>query len=166
MSFAHPSVNEELISDVLTHMLHEGSGIHGLWHWRRVERNGLFLAAREGGDAKVVALFALFHDSQRLNDSSDPEHGERGGRLAAEFHATGRLPITLEQLDTLIEACHRHTDVRHSPAPTIQCCWDADRLDLTRIGVRPDPAYLNTPTAKGIAESGDYSEVEAFLTHR
>ena len=32
-------------------------------HWIQVERNGLTLAAAEGGDPEVVSLFALFHDS-------------------------------------------------------------------------------------------------------
>ena len=62
------------------------SHLHGLSHWERVGRNGLDLAAdTEGADADVVLLFALFHDSMRLNDGHDPEHGHRGGGLAREL---------------------------------------------------------------------------------
>ena len=40
--------------------------IHGPSHWRRVERNGLWLAERSSGDVFVVRLFAWFHDSCRV----------------------------------------------------------------------------------------------------
>ena len=31
---------------------------------------------------------------------------------------------------------------------TIQACWDADRLDLGRVGERPNPTYLGTKAAR------------------
>jgi uncharacterized protein len=31
---------------------------------------------------------------------------------------------------------------------TIQTCWDADRLDLGRVGIVPDPSRLCTAAAK------------------
>ena len=31
---------------------------------------------------------------------------------------------------------------------TIQTCWDADRLDLIRAGITPDPNHLCTAAAK------------------
>jgi uncharacterized protein len=31
---------------------------------------------------------------------------------------------------------------------TIQTCWDADRLDLGRVGTTPDPARLCTAAAR------------------
>lgn len=31
---------------------------------------------------------------------------------------------------------------------TVQTCWDADRLDLGRVGIRPDPDRLCTSAAK------------------
>jgi uncharacterized protein len=36
----------------------------------------------------------------------------------------------------------------------IGMCWDADRLDLTRIGVTPDPALMSTPAGKRAAGAG------------
>lgn len=32
------------------------------------------------------------------------------------------------------------------PAP--QACWDADRLDLWRVGIQPQLRYLSTPYAR------------------
>src|SRR5262245_8323225 len=64
-------------------------GDHGLAHWARVLQNGLRLAEESGADVDVVTLFAVLHDSRRVNEWSDPEHGPR----AAEFAETlrGRL---------------------------------------------------------------------------
>ena len=33
----------------------------------------------------------------------------------------------------------------------MQTCWDADRLDLGRVGIVPNPRYLCTPAAKSPA---------------
>ena len=54
------------------------TGIHGVGHWARVLDAGLRLASVTGADPEVVALFALFHDACRRNDSHDPRHGARG----------------------------------------------------------------------------------------
>jgi len=45
---------------------------HGPEHWKRVEANGLLLAKEMGADVTVVRLFALFHDSRRENEFTDP----------------------------------------------------------------------------------------------
>ncbi|HHQ48539.1 MAG TPA: hypothetical protein ENK19_06605, partial [Acidobacteria bacterium] len=62
---------------VLEHATANLDSIHGVKHWARVERNGLWLARRTGAVPWLVTLFALFHDSQRLNDAHDPDHGPR-----------------------------------------------------------------------------------------
>ena len=162
MIFEHPTVDDTLVQDVLARKHHIEFSVHGLQHWQRVERNGLFIASRDGGDTEVISLFALFHDSQRINDFEDPEHGARGASLATEFYKSGRIPITEDQLQLLTFSCTHHTDTIHHDNLTIRSCWDADRLDLTRISVLPDPLMLNTPTAKLVAESMDYSEIEAM----
>src|SRR5215469_17836176 len=61
------------------------AGIHGVDHWARVLENGLVLAGRTGSNRSVIELFALFHDSGRRNDGTDPEHGLRGALLARQF---------------------------------------------------------------------------------
>ncbi len=151
MPFQSPIITQALLERVIDSLPARTHGIHGLPHWLRVERNGLALAAEEGADPAVVILFALLHDSRRLNDDADPDHGSRGARLAEELHAEGMLPVTGLQLALLIYDCENHTDVTYSVEPTVACCWDADRLDLTRIGIAPDPDLLNTETARRIA---------------
>ncbi|MCJ7754488.1 MAG: hypothetical protein MUP13_07975, partial [Thermoanaerobaculales bacterium] len=51
--------------------------VHGPPHWNRVKKNGLELAAETGADETVVRLFAILHDTSRLNDDKDPGHGPR-----------------------------------------------------------------------------------------
>jgi uncharacterized protein len=151
MHFQSQIISQELVDRVIDSIPSRIHGIHGLPHWIRVERNGLNLAAAEGGDPEVVSLFALFHDSRRVNDDADFEHGNRGARLAEQLRADGLFDVTDEQLELLVYACENHTEVTYCDHPTVACCWDADRLDLTRIGVDPDPDMLNTATARRVA---------------
>jgi uncharacterized protein len=98
-------------------------------------------------DPLVVFLFALFHDSMRVNDQIDPGHGRRGGLLARELH--GRLHFAgADQLALLVDACNRHTGGEVSSEPTTGVCWDADRLNLWRVGTTPGAAYLSTAPAR------------------
>ena len=127
--------------------------IHGPDHWRRVERNGLLLATRTGAIVPVVRLFALFHDSRRENDCIDPEHGARGAALAASMHGI-HFDLPEAHFDLLHEACTWHTDGHHHKDSTIGTCWDADRLDLGRVGMIPDPQYMSTGFAREIAAHG------------
>jgi uncharacterized protein len=59
------------------------AGTHGVGHWARVLENGLRLAELTGAIAEVVQLFAIFHDSRRVNEDFDLAHGQRGAELAA-----------------------------------------------------------------------------------
>jgi len=122
-------------------------GCHGIAHWARVYDIGMRLAESSGADQHVVALFALFHDSRRLNEGYDPDHGQRGAELAAQLR--GELfELSDPQFDLLVEACCGHTHCRHHDSITVGTCWDSDRLDLGRVGMVPDPYYLNTDEAK------------------
>jgi uncharacterized protein len=123
-------------------------GVHGPAHWLRVRANGLALAARtEGADALVVELFALFHDAEREDEGRDPGHGERAAALVRRFVAERRLHLAPSRQDLLAAACARHEHGEVSADPTIGCCWDADRLDLSRLHRRPKAHLLSTPAA-------------------
>lgn len=122
---------------------------HGIWHWEKVEANALALARKtKGCDETVARAFALIHDSQRENEVEDNEHGKRAALYAEELHKKGELPLSAEQLKVLMEACEFHEDGKVSDNPTIGVCWDADRLDLTRVGIIPDKNLLSTPAGK------------------
>lgn len=116
-------------------------GVHGLTHWARVLDNGRRIAEATGADTKVVDLFALLHDSRRVTDGHDPGHGARGGLLARQLYESA-FELTDRQLEQLVEACDGHTDRRTHADATIASCWDADRLDLGRVGMAPHPRGL------------------------
>jgi hypothetical protein len=122
---------------------------HGLWHWEKVELNALALAkATPGCDAKVARLFTVIHDAKRENENEDPLHGHRAADFAGELHRAGKLDLTDKQLGVLQEACKYHNDGLVSDDPTTGVCWDADRLDLTRVGIIPDPKLLSTKAGR------------------
>ena len=125
----------------------EWEGIHGARHWARVLRNGLELAALTQARADVVALFAVFHDACRHNDDRHPQHGPRGAALARDFHGR-HFQLDSSGLTLLTVACETHTTGTDHPDITVRACWDADRLDLWRVGTRPHPRRLTTEPAQ------------------
>jgi uncharacterized protein len=122
-------------------------GDHGVVHWARVLENGLRVAETNGADREVVALFALFHDSRRINQFRDDGHGLRGGEFARSLRGT-LVHLDDGRFDLLFQACRLHTDGLTEGGPTLQACWDADRLDLGRVGMRPKPRRLCTDVAR------------------
>ena len=128
-------------------------GIHGEPHWSRVHENGLRLAELTGAKANVVELFAFLHDSRRLNDGYDPEHGLRAAEFARSL-AGSAFELEPLDLELLVTACRDHSDGRKVGDLTVLTCWDADRLDLGRVGIRPRPDRLCTDAARepGILE--------------
>jgi uncharacterized protein len=146
----------KLVSDQFP-LGHEST--HGPAHWRRVERNGLLLAAHTGADVTIVRLFAIFHDSRRRNESHDPRHGLRGATLATEMRGT-HFDLDEAAFATLLHACTWHTDEAQNDNPTIGTCFDADRLDLGRVGIIPDPNFMSTEFGRTIARAGS---IQPFL---
>jgi uncharacterized protein len=129
------------------------STLHGPAHWARVASFGAQLCRKTPGAVpQVVALFAALHDTQRFTDGRDPDHGRRAASLAHELRGV-LFEVTDEQMALLAFATAKHADGLLSSDPTIGCCWDADRLDLGRCGIQPDPAMLSTPAAKRRAAS-------------
>ena len=133
--------------------------VHGPDHWRRVERNGLLLATRTGVDTDIVRLFALFHDSRRENDGCDDGHGGRGAEYAASLRGTA-FELPDDRFELLRYACVWHTDGDRHDDLTIATCWDADRLDIGRVGVVPDPEFMSTEFGREIADAGS---IQLFL---
>ena len=58
-----------------------------------------------------------------------------------------------QSFGTLLEACNLHTDGRQVTDITIATCWDADRLDLPRVGIRPNPDRMGTAPGRRLARS-------------
>ena len=123
--------------------------VHGIKHWRRVGEIGNYLAKQTGADIEVVNLFAYLHDSKREDEGGDLKHGKRASVFIKELYEKKSFHVSNSQLDKLLFACEHHSNSNiKSEDITIQTCWDADRLDLWRIGIMPDKHFLNTDFAK------------------
>lgn len=137
-----------LVEQVLAHYALDLHGTHGVGHWLRVRENGLALAAMTpGADAMVVELFALLHDCRRRDEGADRGHGERAAGYAWSLARNGALRLDPARLDLLAAACAGHEHGGVSDDPTIGCCWDADRLELSRLWRRPVARLLSTRAA-------------------
>lgn len=122
-------------------------GFHGRDHWLRVLQNGRLLTPETGANLRVVELFALLHDSCRENENDDPLHGHRAAAYARDLRGTW-FDATDAEMDLLTLACELHSDGFTEADVTVQTCWDADRLDLGRVGIRPSARHLCTEVAK------------------
>ena len=123
------------------------NGHHGLEHWLRVLLNGRLLAEQNGADLEVVEHFALVHDVMRENENMDLHHGPRAAEFIRSI-AGSWIKLEQHQLHKLLQACRYHSVGRLDRDITIQTCWDADRLDLGRVGMIPKSTYLGSSLAR------------------
>lgn len=154
----YPAIMRAILDDYVLPV----RGYHGVIHWARVLENGLRVAETTGADLEVVRLFSLFHDSRRINEYQDDDHGLRGGEFA--YSRRGSL-VHLDdaRFDLLFEACRLHTDGHTEGEITLQACWDADRLDLGRVGIRPRPERLCTDAARELLEWSQQRAVSGYV---
>lgn len=132
---------------------------HGRLHWENVERNAVFIGSKTANvDMEVIQIFAAIHDCKRQDEGTDPEHGDRSASFAKELFERGLLPITDGQLKKLQYACKYHQKEKRSNDPTIGTCWDADRLDLYRVGIVPLASYFSTDAGKELLQKGILSD--------
>jgi HD superfamily phosphodiesterase len=134
-----------LLREVRERMTNTTSTIHGDAHWRTVATIAHSLLDVEPlADPAVVFAFALLHDAMRRDDGRDPLHGPRAAALAKDLHRDGALRLADHQLSVLCSALAAHADGTTTGDPTTAVCWDADRLTLGRVGIRPDARFLSS----------------------
>ena len=136
-----------LIPNLRSQFKLDWQGIHGVSHWARVRQNGLYLSKITAANTVVVELFAFLHDSCRLNDDHDPDHGARAAVFAQSLNGSV-FTLPAQDLEILVEACQGHTHGRTSDDVTVQTCWDADRLDIGRVGIIPHGRYMSTEAGR------------------
>lgn len=143
------------LSDVIKYSLSKFkcSEIHGLSHWRRVAKNGLLIAKHdEEVNKRVVILFGFLHDHMRQNDSLDEQHGPRAAQALYDIADTLLSDLSEEEFELLHTACELHTESDGVGDPTVDACFDADRLDLGRVHIVPDPDRMCTETGQYLAQ--------------
>ena len=74
-------ISQSLYREIANQYQLDLEGIHGIFHWQRVEKFGLMLAEVTKADLEVISYFSYLHDSKRQDDFEDINHGLR----AAEF---------------------------------------------------------------------------------
>lgn len=121
---------------------HSSSPIHGDKHWRAVAAAGIEIAGNDFERRAVALAFGMIHDSQRLNDCWDPEHGLRAALWAMKSRSLAGL-IGTESRDLVSRACLDHEKGGISTERSIGICWDADRINLWRVGICPDPSFFS-----------------------
>lgn len=139
----------QILEIILEQYAQSAGGRHGLSHWARVLENGRLIAASNDAKLEVVELFAIFHDSKRVTETRDSDHGFRGAEFAASLRSEC-LTLSDNDFDLLYYACSHHTDGLTEADITVQTCWDSDRLDLGRANIKPVPEKLCTDLAKDI----------------
>ena len=139
--------------------------IHGPAHWSRVRRFGALLAEKEqlpGAARACVEIFALLHDLAREDDGGGNQHAIDGAAYMDEVIPAVFGRLSLDQIKTVRVAIRSHSDgmvarqasdnglfdrldwPRDLLTRTVGCCWDADRLDLPRVGIHPVPELMST----------------------
>ncbi|MBO7610106.1 MAG: hypothetical protein J6S96_07900 [Muribaculaceae bacterium] len=132
--------------------------LHGIAHWDRVYENGLMLITPEVNKT-VVGLFAYLHDSCRYDDSEDIDHGARASEWLNSLRDSLLRSLNDDEFNLLKEACRLHTIAHKTGNPTIDACFDADRLGLWRCGIIPDPKRMATEKGKYIAATTNYESL-------
>jgi uncharacterized protein len=147
------------------------SVLHGPAHWARVHRFAKVLLRREQVPAEAqtcVLLFAWLHDLAREDDEGTRTHAVDGATQLDRILPAIDEPLSVDQREILRGAIHYHSDgmLAHEAvqaglfervtwptdlvALTVACCWDADRLDLPRVGIAPDPALMSTSSWRDV----------------
>ena len=138
---------KNLLKGVVDQFVLSLDGPHGVFHWARVCENGRLLAPLTGATLEIVELFSIFHDAKRSNDGADPDHGRRSADYVRSL-GQARLGLSERDFELLVMACARHSDGLMAGDVTVQTCWDADRLDISRVGIRLDSKRLCTEAAR------------------
>lgn len=143
------------------------SMLHGVAHWTRVHRYGLLLAETlelSESEKIAVALFGWTHDLARTDDGGGNQHSIDGAEYVAHVTNTLFSDFPKDTLTIVQNAIRYHSDgmnaeealyslslandsswSRSAILNTIGCCWDADRLDLLRLGIVPRESKMSTP---------------------
>lgn len=145
---------------------------YGYHHSMRVDVNIQMLGKRlwlNTDDVNAIShLYAHWHDILRFNNGNDPEHGKRAADVISrnrkhpslnpfcEIGTIRNTPLSDDLTDRLIYACEHHTTMHKSGDPLIDICFDGDRMDLTRVGIKPDPKQMATEA--GVYYATNYNE--------
>ena len=129
-------MNSDLVKEIRKQFRLNWFGVHGIAHLQRVRENGLRLAEETKANITVVELFAYLHDAGRYNEHKDDLHGPRAAKIVRSFQGLF-FDLPPDELELLTYGCEFHTNGLREGDITVLTCWDADRLDIGRVGLKP-----------------------------
>ena len=138
---------------------------HGVEHWDRVARFGKMLY-QAGVDMDVVTAFAYLHDSERKDNCEDINHGKRASKLIDTIRTSLLIELNDKQIMKLKQACELHTTEQKTGDATIDACFDADRMDLLRVGIKPSPDRMATLHGADLVSNPKYEEYYQEMVDR
>lgn len=141
---------EDILKKIMDQHKLDIFGLHGMLHWMRVRDIGLRISKANGASKSIIRYFAILHDSCREDEGHDKDHGRRSATYARRNRKM--IDLSDSEFETLIAAIEGHTDGKVSNDINIGTCWDADRLDLGRVGIRVQPQYISTDVVKNDKE--------------
>lgn len=125
---------------------------HGITHWQHVEAFGLLMQEKcPAADKEVIRWFAYLHDSMRGNDEYNTEHGLAAAKFINKIRKTFLKDLSDNQIKLLKLACKYHTVRRKTDNLTVNICFDADRLDLPRVGIKPEVRRMASEVGRELA---------------
>lgn len=142
---------EKLREYAIKHTKMSDYSVHGIGHWDRVAKNADSLMTSEV-NLLVVKAFAYIHDVEREDDGYDLQHGPRAAALVDSIRDTELAFLNDDEILLLKKACKLHTTTWQTEDATVNACFDADRLDLGRVGIMPDPDKMATVQGRILAE--------------
>ena len=155
---------KNLLKIILKQYAQSPGGVHGISHWARVLENGRLIVSSTDAKIEIVELFSILHDSKRVTETRDPDHGLRSAEFAVSLRGD-LINLSNNDFDLLYYACSHHTNGLTDADITVQACWDSDRLDLGRANIKPVPEKLCTGIAKDsqVIESAHQKSCDGFL---
>lgn len=121
---------------------------HGPAHWQRVSQHAVAISRSLGISPLIPFVFSLVHDSQRENEHFDLDHGPRAAAFIHKHRHDLFGFLNGLQIEHLALACAEHSNGITEGPVYAQACWDADRLDLGRVGIYPESECLCTTYAR------------------
>ena len=91
---------------------------------------------------------AALRGTRETHHAAWPQHGPRAAEYAAWARKRGLFELDDAAFELLKIACIGHSDGHTQADVSVQVCWDADRLDLGRVGIYPDSRRLCTGPTK------------------
>lgn len=135
---------------------------HGVEHWDRVAKFGEMLFT-EGADRDVIMAFAYLHDSERKDNGEDLNHGKRASIFIDTIRDSKLFFLNDSQIAKLKRACELHTIEHRTGDMTIDICFDADRMDLLRVGIKPLPDRMATKQGAEMVSRSDFLDFYALF---